>query len=103
MVAFEAPSPDAVDTAYAAGLASGGMDEGIPGSRPLMEVATTEHIYATLIAIRSTSFIVVTGSGNKIGNKPATPIKPKLLKRNTISPPLPFQFSANSLYQRYSF
>lgn len=34
MVAFSAPSPDAVDTAYRAGLESGGRDEGPPGPRP---------------------------------------------------------------------
>ncbi|WP_429818353.1 VOC family protein [Ensifer sp. B1-9] len=34
MVAFLAPSEDAVNTAYAAGLANGGMDEGAPALRP---------------------------------------------------------------------
>ena len=34
MVAFAASSPAAVDTAHAAGLAAGGMDEGAPGLRP---------------------------------------------------------------------
>lgn len=34
MVAFAAPSPEAVDTAYEAGLAAGGRDEGPPGPRP---------------------------------------------------------------------
>lgn len=34
MVAFVAPSPDAVDAAHAAGLAWGGSDEGPPGPRP---------------------------------------------------------------------
>ena len=34
MVAFVAPSPDAVDAAHAAGLARGGSDEGPPGPRP---------------------------------------------------------------------
>jgi catechol 2,3-dioxygenase-like lactoylglutathione lyase family enzyme len=33
MVAFLAPSTEAVDTAYAAGLATGGTDEGAPGLR----------------------------------------------------------------------
>ncbi len=33
MVAFAAPSPDAVRMAYAAGLAAGGTDEGAPGPR----------------------------------------------------------------------
>lgn len=34
MVAFLAPSPEAVTTAYAAGIATGGSDEGAPGPRP---------------------------------------------------------------------
>jgi catechol 2,3-dioxygenase-like lactoylglutathione lyase family enzyme len=34
MVAFLAPSPEAVDAAYAAGLAAFGRDEGAPGARP---------------------------------------------------------------------
>ena len=34
MVAFLAPSPEAVTTAYAAGLGAGGKDEGAPGPRP---------------------------------------------------------------------
>ena len=34
MVAFWAPSRDAVDAAFAAGLASGGTDAGAPGPRP---------------------------------------------------------------------
>lgn len=34
MVAFAAPSPAAVDAAYAAGLAAQGTDEGAPGPRP---------------------------------------------------------------------
>lgn len=34
MVAFVAASRDAVDAAYAAGLAAGGSDEGPPGPRP---------------------------------------------------------------------
>jgi catechol 2,3-dioxygenase-like lactoylglutathione lyase family enzyme len=34
MVAFVAPSPEAVDDAYAAGLAAGGADAGKPGPRP---------------------------------------------------------------------
>jgi len=34
MVAFTAPGPDAVDIAYAAGIAAGGTDEGRPGPRP---------------------------------------------------------------------
>ncbi len=33
MVAFLAPSPEAVDTAYAAGMKMGGTDEGAPGPR----------------------------------------------------------------------
>ena len=33
MVAFSAPSPDAVDVAYTAGLHAGGSDEGAPGLR----------------------------------------------------------------------
>ena len=33
MVAFLAPSPEAVDAAYAAGIAAGGTDEGEPGPR----------------------------------------------------------------------
>jgi catechol 2,3-dioxygenase-like lactoylglutathione lyase family enzyme len=33
MVAFLAPTVDAVDAAYAAGLAAGGKDEGSPGER----------------------------------------------------------------------
>lgn len=33
MAAFLAPSPDAVDRAYRAGLAAGGTDEGAPGER----------------------------------------------------------------------
>lgn len=34
MVAFSAPSEAAVDSAYAAGIAAGGSDEGVPGPRP---------------------------------------------------------------------
>ncbi|MCW3480969.1 VOC family protein [Neisseriaceae bacterium JH1-16] len=34
MVAFAAPSPAAVNAAYAAGIAAGGTDEGLPGPRP---------------------------------------------------------------------
>lgn len=34
MVAFLAPSPEAVTKAHAAGLAAGGSDEGSPGPRP---------------------------------------------------------------------
>ncbi|MBB4403642.1 MULTISPECIES: VOC family protein [Rhizobium/Agrobacterium group] len=34
MVAFLAPSKEAVEMAYASGLAHGGMDEGGPGPRP---------------------------------------------------------------------
>jgi catechol 2,3-dioxygenase-like lactoylglutathione lyase family enzyme len=34
MVAFLAPSPDAVDIAHRAGLAAGGRNEGAPGPRP---------------------------------------------------------------------
>ena len=34
MIAFVAPSQDAVRAAHAAGLASGGTDEGAPGYRP---------------------------------------------------------------------
>lgn len=34
MVAFDAPSPVAVDRAHAAGLDAGGRDEGSPGPRP---------------------------------------------------------------------
>ncbi|HEY3777158.1 MAG TPA: VOC family protein [Rhizomicrobium sp.] len=34
MIAFVAPSKDAVHKAYEAGLASGGKDEGAPGPRP---------------------------------------------------------------------
>lgn len=34
MVAFLAPSPAHVDAAYAAGMAAGGSDEGVPGPRP---------------------------------------------------------------------
>ena len=34
MVAFEAPSKEAVNSAYAGGLAQGGGDEGAPGPRP---------------------------------------------------------------------
>jgi catechol 2,3-dioxygenase-like lactoylglutathione lyase family enzyme len=34
MIAFPAPSQDAVRAAYAAGLESGGTDEGAPGYRP---------------------------------------------------------------------
>jgi catechol 2,3-dioxygenase-like lactoylglutathione lyase family enzyme len=34
MVAFSAPSPTAVDAAYAAAIAAGGTDEGAPGPRP---------------------------------------------------------------------
>ena len=34
MIAFLAPTTDAVDAAYAAGLAQGGRDEGGPGPRP---------------------------------------------------------------------
>jgi catechol 2,3-dioxygenase-like lactoylglutathione lyase family enzyme len=34
MIAFCAPSPAAVDTAYAAGIAAHGSDEGAPGERP---------------------------------------------------------------------
>ena len=33
MVAFLAPSPEAVNAAHAAGLANGGTDEGMPGPR----------------------------------------------------------------------
>lgn len=33
MLAFDAPSPAAVDAAYAAGMARGGRDEGPPGPR----------------------------------------------------------------------
>ena len=33
MVAFLAPSPEAVDAGYAAGISSGGIDEGAPGTR----------------------------------------------------------------------
>jgi len=33
MVAFQAASPEAVDAAYAAGMAAGGSDEGAPGER----------------------------------------------------------------------
>ena len=34
MIAFAAPSQDAVRAAHAAGLAKGGSDEGAPGMRP---------------------------------------------------------------------
>src|SRR5208337_2236908 len=34
MIAFVAPSQDAVRAAHAAGLANGGSDEGAPGMRP---------------------------------------------------------------------
>jgi catechol 2,3-dioxygenase-like lactoylglutathione lyase family enzyme len=34
MAAFLAPSPDAVDVAYTAGMATGGKDSGRPGPRP---------------------------------------------------------------------
>jgi catechol 2,3-dioxygenase-like lactoylglutathione lyase family enzyme len=34
MMAFKAPSQEAVDAAYAAGMAAGGSDEGKPGYRP---------------------------------------------------------------------
>ena len=34
MIAFVAPSKDAVHKAYAAGIESGGKDEGAPGPRP---------------------------------------------------------------------
>jgi len=34
MIAFVAPSKDAVQKAYEAGLATGGTDEGAPGPRP---------------------------------------------------------------------
>lgn len=34
MVAFFAPSTEAVDAAHAAGMATGGTDEGTPGPRP---------------------------------------------------------------------
>jgi catechol 2,3-dioxygenase-like lactoylglutathione lyase family enzyme len=34
MLAFKAPSQEAVDAAYAAGMANGGTDEGKPGYRP---------------------------------------------------------------------
>lgn len=34
MIAFSAPSIAAVDTAYAAAMAFGGVDEGEPGARP---------------------------------------------------------------------
>ena len=34
MIAFVAPSKDAVQQAYKAGLAAGGTDEGAPGPRP---------------------------------------------------------------------
>jgi catechol 2,3-dioxygenase-like lactoylglutathione lyase family enzyme len=34
MVAFLAPSPEAVEAAYAEGLRKGGSDEGPPGPRP---------------------------------------------------------------------
>lgn len=34
MVAFSAPSPDAVNAAFAAGLQAGGLAEGMPGPRP---------------------------------------------------------------------
>lgn len=34
MVAFNAPSPAAVDAAHRAGLAAGGSDDGAPGPRP---------------------------------------------------------------------
>lgn len=34
MLAFKAPSQDAVRAAYAAGMANGGSDEGKPGFRP---------------------------------------------------------------------
>lgn len=34
MVAFLALSPEAVNSSYAAGLSTGGADEGAPGPRP---------------------------------------------------------------------
>ncbi|CAM3152130.1 VOC family protein [Pseudomonas gessardii] len=34
MVAFSAPSPDAVNVAYAAGVLAGGRNDGEPGPRP---------------------------------------------------------------------
>lgn len=34
MIAFLAPSPEAVDAAFAAGIVAGGRDEGSPGPRP---------------------------------------------------------------------
>ena len=34
MLAFAAPSPEAVNRAYAAGIAAGGTDDGAPGQRP---------------------------------------------------------------------
>ena len=34
MIAFQAPSREAVDAAYRAGLSAGGSDEGAPGYRP---------------------------------------------------------------------
>jgi catechol 2,3-dioxygenase-like lactoylglutathione lyase family enzyme len=34
MVAFSAPSPEAVEAAYAAAISAGGTDEGAPGPRP---------------------------------------------------------------------
>jgi predicted lactoylglutathione lyase len=34
MIAFVAPSKEAVQAAHAAGLANGGSDEGAPGMRP---------------------------------------------------------------------
>lgn len=34
MVAFTAPSTDAVDAAFAAGMANNGTNEGVPGPRP---------------------------------------------------------------------
>jgi hypothetical protein len=37
MIAFLARSPEAVEQAYAAAMASGGIDEGSPGPRPHYE------------------------------------------------------------------
>ncbi len=34
MIAYRAPSPEAVERAYEAGMANGGRDEGPPGFRP---------------------------------------------------------------------
>jgi hypothetical protein len=34
MLAYKAPSPDAVKAAYAGAMANGGSDEGKPGFRP---------------------------------------------------------------------